>query len=586
MADFHMPSVAPGPAAGAEWAGSGHTTFPDHLPTVAALLRHACDHHRDNLAVATPDARLTYDELDRRSARMAALLVARGVVKGTKVGILLPNGADWVVTWAAVTRIGGVAVPVNTFSTTPEMATMLRHADVQVLVMCRSFGHHDYVEQLTAIAPELERASAAESLLLRSLPQLRHVLLWGDGDGDGEGGGENGGESPDGRVAWTEPIVDLPAPVGNLASVVLAMEDDVVPADPMLITYTSGSTGEPKGVVHGHGPLLRHGRNLAAMSGIGPDDRIWTPMPLFWVGGFAFTLLRALSVGAAFVTQDRMDAGVALELLARERVSCVSAWPAIGATLTAHPEYERTDLSALRLGTFYEGRVRDSRPVDPGLCVTSLGMSETAGPHTFWTAEEDRIGSPEQFRGAFGHQIPGMSHRIVDADGNDVAEGVEGQVLVRGYSLMLGLHKRERHEVFDPDGWYRTDDRGYFDGGWFFFTGRNSDLIKTKGANVAPSEVEPALVGLDGVRSAFVFGVDHDVDGQQVVALVVVDDHATEHRVTPEALVPQLRELLSSYKVPSRIFAIEADEVPYLTSQKPDRRALAALATKLAGSGD
>jgi acyl-CoA synthetase (AMP-forming)/AMP-acid ligase II len=91
---------------------------------------------------------------------------------------------------------------------------------------------------------------------------------------------------------------------------------------------------------------------------------------------------------------------------------------------------------------------------------------------------------------------------------------------------------------------------------------------------------------LDGVRSAFVFGVDHDVDGQQVVALVVVDDHATEHRVTPEALVPQLRELLSSYKVPSRIFAIEADEVPYLTSQKPDRRALAALATKLAGSGD
>jgi acyl-CoA synthetase (AMP-forming)/AMP-acid ligase II len=210
--------------------------------------------------------------------------------------------------------------------------------------------------------------------------------------------------------------------------------------------------------------------------------------------------------------------------------------------------------------------VRDSRPVDPGLCVTSLGMSETAGPHTFWTAEEDRIGSPEQFRGAFGHQIPGMSHRIVDADGNDVAEGVEGQVLVRG--------------------WYRTDDRGYFDGGWFFFTGRNSDLIKTKGANVAPSEVEPALVGLDGVRSAFVFGVDHDVDGQQVVALVVVDDDATEPRLTPEALVPQLRELLSSYKVPSRIFAIEADEVPYLTSQKPDRRALAALATKLAGSGD
>jgi acyl-CoA synthetase (AMP-forming)/AMP-acid ligase II len=91
MADPRMPSVVPGPAAGAVWAGSGHATFPDHLPTVAALLRHSCDHHRHNLAVATLDERLTYEELDRRSAAMAALLVARGVGKGTKVGILLPQ---------------------------------------------------------------------------------------------------------------------------------------------------------------------------------------------------------------------------------------------------------------------------------------------------------------------------------------------------------------------------------------------------------------------------------------------------------------------------------------------------------------
>lgn len=566
-ADRYGPSViSPGPAAGAQWAGSGDATFPEHLPTVAGLLADASRRHPRNLAVATPGARLTYEELDERSALVAALLVARGVGKGAVVGILLPNGVDWVVSWAAITRIGAIAAPVNTFYKTPEMAAMLRHADVRVLIACASFGPHDYLERLADIAPELRDPGRRGPLFLPSLPQLRHVLVWD--------------QSP--HVSWAEPIAGHHPRSPDITAVAAAMQDDVVPADPMLITYTSGSTGEPKGVVHGHGPLLRHGRNLAAMSGLGPQDRIWTPMPLCWVGGFSFTLLRALSVGAAFVTQETMDAGVALQLLERERVTCASAWPSIGATLTAHPDYERADLSALRLGALYEARAPEHRPADPALSVTSLGMSETGGPHTFWTAAEDRLGAPEEFRGTFGHEIPGLSHRIIDAEGNDVADGAEGQVLVRGYSLMLGLHKRERHQVFDADGWYHTGDRGYFTAGWFFFTGRSTDLIKTKGANVSPMEVEAVLCELEGVRQAYVFGVDHDLHGQEVVAIVVPDD-GPEEIASAEVLLPRLRERLSSYKIPRHIFSIDATEIPYLTSQKADRRALADLAARLQG---
>jgi acyl-CoA synthetase (AMP-forming)/AMP-acid ligase II len=553
----------PGPAAGAEWSSSWDLTLPDHVPTVAGLLRHAVEHHPDSLAVATPDEQLTYADLDRRSAALAAHLVGLGVGKGSRVGTLLPNGAGWVVAWAAITRIGAISTPVNTFYKTPELATMLRHADVQVLIATPRFEPHDYVASLLSIAPGLASATADRPLLVPELPQLRHVVFWDDGDSD---------------VAWAGPGIGSrldAVPDAQLAAVVSAMEDDVVPADPMLITYTSGSTGEPKGVVHGQGPLLRHARNLAALSGIGPTDRIWTPMPLCWVGGFAFTLLRALSVGGAFVTQARMDAGVALALLEDHRVSCVSAWPAIGATLCAHPSYPTTELSALRLGTFWEGRSPEHRPADPGLGVTSLGMSETGGPHTFWTLEDDLHGTTEEYRGTFGHEVPGVSHRIVDADGADVEEGVEGEVLVRGYSVMLGLYKQERADVFDDDGWFHTGDRGCFRDGWFFFTGRQTDLIKTKGANVAPAEVEKALLSQPGVASAFVFGVEHPDRGQDVVALVVL------HDVAPGEVLDALGGQLSSYKLPRHLFAIEPVDVHFLTSQKPDRRSLAGLAERL-----
>ncbi len=560
-----MAAVAPGPAAGAAWSGSNRQVLPDHPPTVSGLLRHAVAGHPDNLAVATPDERLSYAELDRRSAALAARLVSLGVGKGSRVGTLLPNGVGWVVAWAAITRIGAVSTPVNTFYKAPELATMLRHADVQVLIATPMLDPHDYVERLLEIAPSLHESDPTGPLLLPELPQLRHILLWDEAD-----------------VAWASDGLGATLetdPDPHVARIVAAMEDDVTPADPMLITYTSGSTGEPKGVVHGNGPLLRHARNLAAMSGIGPTDRIWTPMPLCWVGGFAFTLLRALAVGGAFVTQPRMDAGEALALLEREEVSCVSAWPSIGATLTGHPAFATTDLSSLRLGTFYEGRAPENRPADPGLAVTSLGMSESGGPHTFWTLDEDLHGTTEQYRGTFGHEVPGVSHRVVDTEGNDVDEGVEGEVWIRGYSAMLGLYKQERADVFDDDGWYHTGDRGLFRDGWFFFTGRQTDLIKTKGANVAPAEVEKALLSHEGVTAAFVFGVDHAERGQDVIALIVGERSVDE-------LHAALRHQLSTYKLPRHIFAIEARDVPYLTSQKPDRRALGALATDLTAAAD
>jgi acyl-CoA synthetase (AMP-forming)/AMP-acid ligase II len=512
---------------------------------------------------------MTYGELDERSTVLASRLVQAGVGKGSRVGLLFPNGVDWMLAWAAAARIGAITVPVNTFYLPPELARFLRHSDIQVLLGVPQFLQHDYVAALESIAPELSNHGAGP-LYLSTLPQLRRVLFWAKSRPDWAESNDNG-----------TPAVEMK----SLGAIVAGMEVDVTPSDELLITYTSGSTGEPKGVVHSHGALIRHATNLAAIAGIDDSSRIWTPMPLCWVGGFVFSMLRALVTGGCFLTQETFEPGSALSFLAAERVTNVSAWPGVTKAMYEHQDFARHDFSAIRYG-WYEAIPVQRRPRDIGLVIGSLGMSETCGPHTSSNGPEQAVGAPEDCRGSFGHEIPGTEHRIVDPEiGADVPEGQEGEVLVRGYSLMLGLYKRERDEVFDAEGWYHTGDRGYFRDGWFFFTGRQTDLIKSGGSNVAPAEVEQCLMAYDEVKLAFVVGVPDDVRGQEVVGLVVPWSHTSKSQASPilegSELRERLRKELSSYKVPRQIMLIRDDQVPWLVSQKVDRKALSTLATQL-----
>jgi acyl-CoA synthetase (AMP-forming)/AMP-acid ligase II len=299
-------------------------------------------------------------------------------------------------------------------------------------------------------------------------------------------------------------------------------------------------------------------------------------MPLCWVGGFVWNMLRAMTVGGCYLTQDIFAPGPALDLLERERATDVAGWPHVMQSLIEDPTYPGRDLSSVRDG------LSASLPPERRIAhpVGSLGMTETGGPHTGPTPAERVTGSPAGYEGSFGHSIPGLEHRIVDPDtGRDLPDGVEGEVVVRGYSLMKGLDKRDPASVFDAHGWYHTGDRGLFRDGWFFFTGRQSDLIKTRGSNVTPAEVESRLMLVPGVKLAVVLGVPHEIEGQQVVALVVAADGAV--LPTEAEIRRSLRAKLAPYKVPARIFELTDDEVPsMITSQKLDRAALMELATE------
>jgi acyl-CoA synthetase (AMP-forming)/AMP-acid ligase II len=534
-------------------------SLPDSECTASGLIRSKAAADPERILIAKDDVRLSVGEAERHSARIARGLLASGVGKGTRVGILLPNGPDWVLAWLAASRIGALVVPLNTFYQARELGFVLRHADVHTLLTAARFLNNDYLERLERYAPELA-AHGEAPLRVPSLPFLREVRIW-DGDG-GQRAWCSGGAAALEALADETPTID--------DTLLREVEREVRPADPMVVIYSSGSTADPKGAVHTHGTVLRHAYNLNQLRDLVPEDRIYSPMPFFWVGGFTFTLVSAMHVGARLYCQDVFEPGQTLDLIERERITMVAGWPHFGKAMAEHPSFAGRDLSSIRAGNLYDLLPEEARPKDPELRSNSLGMTETCGPHTFGRMDGDL---PEKLRGSFGRSVPGDQHKIVDPEtGQTLGPGEFGEICVRGYSVMQGLYKVDREETFDPDGYYHTGDAGFFDAeGHLFFKGRLGEMIKTAGTNVAPREIELVLSTFPELSAAYVVGLPHPDRGENVAVAVVLRDGTSLDRDTLHA---RLKDELSAYKLPRHYFFVTSGEIPMTDSGKLDRRKL------------
>jgi acyl-CoA synthetase (AMP-forming)/AMP-acid ligase II len=499
----------------------------DCLPlTVPALLAARAAERPDVVLLVCDDDRLTYGEADRRSALLARGLLAAGAGHGTRVALLYPNGSDFVVGWLAAARIGAISVPLSTFSTSAELAGLLCGADVSVLLAAETYRSHDYRAGLAAAIPELDPA-APPPLWSPVVPSLRRIAFT--------------------TAGW---------PVAGV-EVLAAAEAAVTPADRMVIVHTSGSTSEPKGVIHTHGALIRHLDNLNQMRRYEPGEVLFSNSPFFWIGGFAYALLGTLVAGARLVCSNAADAAGVLDVLERECPTMVNGFAASVAHLPQDPSFPTRDLSSIRRGNLYPIMPAAARPADPELRHAMLGMTEAG---SVCLASEDESDQPEHCRGSFGRPVPGFE-----------AEVREGVLWFRGPFLMEGYDGRERHETFDPDGWFCTGDLVSVDGeGYFHFHGRSSDMIKTAGANVSPREVEAAILDVSGLV-AHVVGVDDEARGQVVAALVRAPDGAA---VDVDDLRARLKDRISAYKVPRHIAVVPDAELAMMSSGKLDLRAL------------
>jgi len=520
----------------------------DPRHTFGRFLTEVAARHGDRRAVVGAGRSLTYLALESESRALARALIGAGVVKGARVALLMANRPEWIVSAFAVGMVGGVLVPVNTFAGRDERDYILRHSDASALLMQPSLRRQPFLDDLLDAHPEIE-AGAPGRLVVRALPQLRRVVSLGL-------------EAPRGGVETWEGLLARGEHVPD--GLLDALRDEVVPSDDGLVIYTSGTTAHPKGVLHTQRAAMLQGWRFADMLRFTPEDRLYTTYPFFWTAGIAMSIGGALAAGACLLLDEVFEPGAALDVIEAERATAVHAWPHQHKALGEHDSAPRRDLSSLRKIDFSSPLAKlagiETDEYGPG---ASYGLSET-----FTIASGLPADAPLALRrGSSGVPWPGMQLRIVDPEtGREVEPGAEGEIAVKGVTLMRGYYKVAPENVFDADGFFRTRDAGSIDAaGHLHWTGRLSNLIKTGGANVSPVEIQRVLEQHPRVKVGIPVGIDHPTLGE---ALVLCAVPVEGERIDEAEIRGWLRERLAAYKVPRRVLAFRPDELSYTGSQK------------------
>jgi fatty-acyl-CoA synthase len=492
-------------------------------------------------AVVAPEGRVTFAELDERCDEIAGALAAAGLRPGDKVGILLPNGLRWLLAMLAAQRAGLVAVPINTWYRSSEIAHVIGTAGVRLVVTDRHIFGKDIPHELVI---------AGYGTMFASGDPARAYL---------------------GTLLW--PAAELSPPDAARGPV---PQVRVTGNDVAMILYTSGSTALPKAVPLEHGKLLRNGQAMGDRMHLRPGDRIWLAMPLFFGFGACNALPVALAHGVTLCLQERVDGDAALEFIERERCTvCYGLATAVRA-LVAAPTFGTRDISSLRTGPI-AFNAEDKRLAIEVLGITEgcscFGMTESYGFVTMTDARDPL----EVKLHTQGTVLPSQRFRVVDGAGAGCPPGVTGEIELQGCVFDGYLGGDEINAgTRTADGWFRTGDLGSVDAeGRLVFAGRWKEMLKIKGINVAPVEVEGILGGHPGIDQAYVIGLD-TVEGDQEMACVVVpaDGTTADHDSLVADLARYVRSRAASYKVPTRFMVMDARSVPQTDTGKVSKRKL------------
>jgi len=513
--------------------------------TVPVLLDEQAARFGAREALVGGGTRLTYAQLREEVRGFAKGLYALGVRKGDHVAILMGNRPEWIVADLAACALGAVMVAVNTWVTARELCYVLAHSDTKVLVASDNFLKYDYF----ALLDELEPLAAA----LPRLERIVHVGVRG--------------------YKGSLPFADVFARGRMVSDEELARAARAIdPHDVCYLLYTSGSTSTPKGVQLQHYALIENMWYIGERMHVTERDRLWLAVSLFWGLGCENALFNLLTHGGCVVLQEHFEPGEALRLIEAERCTLLYGTPNMAQAMAEHPDRPVRDVSSLRSGGTVGTPEQIRRVVDLGareIC-NIYGLTETYGNCAVTDAAE-----PLDIRMvSVGPPLPGVDLRIVDEHGRPLAPGEVGEIRVKGY-VTVGYYKddEKNRAAFDADGYFVTGDLGALDAeGRLYFRGRIKEMIKTGGINVAPVEVEEALMAHPAVKLACVTGVP-DARRDEVIAALIVCEAGQS--VAEADLLAHCRRALAAYKIPRLVKFVNEAELPLTVTGKLQKNRLA-----------
>ena len=491
--------------------------------------------------------RWSYADLRSEACAVAKALIADGLARGERVGVLMTNRPEFLASVFGVALAGGVAAPISTFSTAAELAHLLEVSGVSLLLFDATVLRKDFAAILAEIEPEVAQASPGGFASLR-FPFLRRLV-------------SVGGESRGAILDWNAWLA-RGAPIAQAR--ITARAAAVKPADPGGLFFSSGSTARPKAILSSHRGIALQMWRMGPQQGLCNGVRSWTANGFFWSGNFAMIVGGTLALGGAIVLQRVFEPEAALAMMADERVSFLFAWPHQWEQLIAAPNWENVDLSSL---TYIDAQSPVARHptvhshwVEPRHCY---GNTETFTLSTAYPAMTSR----EEAAQSHGLPLAGNTLKIVDPlSGRILPIGERGELAVKGPTLMLGYLGVPLDESLDDEGFLRTSDGGYVDeAGRLVWEGRLNDIIKTGGANVSPLEIDAVLRECPGVKIVQTVGVPDELLGEMVVSCIVAHDGAV---IDEEAVRAFAKTRLASYKLPRRVLLFAEHELATTGSAK------------------